>query len=51
MILFVSSKTKPNFSYNLVETFLVIPSGQQMIVYQNIDINDELQIDGELVLI
>jgi len=42
-----------NFSYKTVGFQLIIPSDQQMFVFQNITINEDgdLVIDGELVLV
>lgn len=52
---FKSTSNVPNFSYNFIqaETILAIPEYQQMIVYQEVEIEltGELEIDGELGVI
>lgn len=40
-----------NFSYDVIEEDLTIPINQQMIVYEEIEINSELTINGTLILI
>jgi hypothetical protein len=39
-----------NFSYTYAKC-LYIPINQQMIVYQNVTIDNEILIDGELVIL
>jgi hypothetical protein len=50
-----STRQAPNFSYNFIEAdfSLTIPEFQQMLVYQEIeiDLTGELEIDGELGVI
>ena len=39
-----------NFSYDIIATPLRIPINQQMVVYQQIQVNDTLTILGTLVI-
>ena len=52
---FKSTKPAPNFSYNVIEadTILVVPEFQQMLVYQEVEVQatGELEIDGEVGVI
>ena len=52
---FKSTTSVPNFSYNVVadDTILVVPEFQQMLVYQEIEVQatGELEIDGEVGVI
>ena len=52
---FKSTKQAPNFSYNFIEAdlLLTVPEFQQMLVYQEIEIEltGELEIDGEVGVI
>lgn len=52
---FKSTKTSSNFSYNFIEaeSSVIIPEFQQMIVYQEVEVEltGELEVDGELGVI
>lgn len=39
-----------NFSFNFIEKKLLIPRNQQMVVYQQIIIESQLTLKGDLVL-
>jgi len=39
-----------NFSYNIIDYNILIPEGQQMVVFGEILIENELQIEGQLIL-
>lgn len=50
-IVFTTLSALSNFSYRIVVAPLTVPVNQQMITYKDIDIQDELTLNGDLVLI
>ena len=48
-----STSSATNFSYNVISSTITIPVGQQMVVYQELEITlpGELVLNGELTLI
>ncbi len=40
-----------HFSWNIVNVALTIPVNQQMLVYQNIELNADLTLIGNLILL
>jgi hypothetical protein len=52
-ILAIDSGASYNFSYSEITntTTIIVPPHQQMIVYQQVDVDGTLQLDGDLVVI
>ena len=39
-----------NFSYDVIDEVIIVPINQQMVVYGELQVNNELVVDGKIIL-
>lgn len=50
-LIYKIQETEFNFSYNNVDVDLSIKSGQQMVVYETMEVTNTLHLDGQVVIL